>query len=386
MNIFKATIWRQLAITAMIIGAVLMLVKITETKAQIPALLNFAGKVTNVDGSEIADGAYDFSFRIYTQATGGAAIWSEDLTSATCFSGTVSGVTENAQNIVYDYTGGSATSTLRLGQYLARGSDSDSALIIDYDQTANTVTVASGSPVWSIGETINNRPYVEGGVININLGSVSDLSGVDFNQTLYLEVIFNGETMQPRKILVPGASAFQASRIGNKSESELAGLADNESVSGEWSFNNILSIASSSSLSALTITQDGSGYIAEFKYGTTTALAILSDGRVSIGDYTFPANRSGSAAGYVLKIDAGGNMYWANDLTTSGSGGSLWATSSNDLYISPLDSADIVVIGGNATTTVETGYYLQVDGGSWLENLAISAQNQIRFYDADSSN
>ncbi|MFH0892365.1 MAG: hypothetical protein V1867_06310, partial [Candidatus Falkowbacteria bacterium] len=380
------TTWRLIVIS-ILIGAVLVAAKITDTRAQITSLLNFTGKVTGVDGSELSDGNYDMNFSIYEEPVGGAAVWTEDLTATTCFNGVVSGVTVTATGIIYDYTGETATGTLRVGQYLANASTSEGALIVNYDQSANTVTVASGSPEWSVDAPINNRPYVEGGIINVNLGAVSDISGVNFNRTLYLELAFNGETMQPRKILTPSASAFTSGRVGDKTEAELAGLADNETVTGEWSFNNILTIATSSDLAALTITQDGGGNIAEFKRGTTTAFAVLNDGRFQIGDYYLPASRTGSAAGYVLKIDVGGNMYWAPDLSGSGPGGAdfLWATSTDGSLLFPFDTALITVIGNNATTTL-AGQIFEVNGSSLFDMVNISNQQELRFYDADSSN
>jgi len=354
--------------------------------AQVNPLLNFAGKVTNTDGSEVADGTYNFSFGLYQQTTGGSAIWSEDLTAATRFSGTISNVTAVASGIRYTYTGGSATSTFRLGQYLSNASTSIPALIIDYNAGANTVTVASGSVSWSIGAPINNRPFVEGGVININLGSVTDISNIDFNQTLYLEVTFNGEVMQPRKVLTTEVAAFQAARIGDKTEAELAALADNETITGEWSFNNIVSIATSSDTAALTVTQSGSGNIVEFKLGASTAFAVLADGRVQIGNYRFPTTYGN--AGYVLKTDASGDLYWDQDFVGGfGASGNdmLWASNTLETLIRPIDTADVVVVGNIATTTMQ-GMIFEVQGSSLFDMVNISNQQQVRFYDADSSN
>ncbi|MEA1909862.1 MAG: hypothetical protein U9M89_02495 [Patescibacteria group bacterium] len=378
MKYFKAT-------TFMLITGAFLMLGFDAAEAQVNSMLNFAGKVTNTDGTEVADGVYDFSFGLYANPAGGTAVWSEDLTAATRFSATIASAAAGATSTVYAYSGATATGTLRLGQYLSTASSSAGALIVDYNTLAGTVTAASGSPLWTAGEAINNRPFVEGGVININLGSVSDISGVDFNQTLYLEITFNSETMQPRKILTSSPQAFDAARIGGKSESELATLAEDEAITGEWSFNNSLSVTGSSTDAVLTVTQNGSGNIMEVKQGTTTCFAVLADGRVQIGDYRFPAAHP-STAGYILKTDVGGNLYWAVDFTGNFGidGRTLWATSSDESRMYPIDSGYVVVIGNDATTTFDN-HKFEVYGTSLFDDILIGDQQELKFYDADSS-
>ena len=371
-------------ITGLTVAALFGLVKaIVPVRAAVNPLLNFVGKVTNIDGTEVADGNYDFSFALYTQPTGGGAIWSEDLTASSSFAGQISNAAVQANGIRYTYTGATATGTIRIGQYLTDSDTNEAALIIDYDTSADTVTVASGSPAWSDGDNINNRPFVEGGVININLGSVTDIAAVDFNQTLYLEVVFNTETMQPRKIITTVAAAFQAARLGDKTADELAALADSETITGQWSFNNILNVATTSANTALTVTQNGSGNIAEFKQGATTSFAILADGRVQIGNYRFPTTYG--SPGYVLKTNISGDLYWGMDISGTSGGIGLWATSSDGLYIYQADTARVVVLGDVVTASPYHAQF-EVRGSSWFDTIGISDQNPLRFYDADSSN
>ena len=372
--------------TLFIVVLVLGWLQIEPAEAQTPPLLNFIGKVTNLDGTEIADGAYDFTFRLYTSPTGGTSIWSETSTAATRFSATVSLASPTASGMVYTYLGPSATSTLRVGQYLSSASSSAGALIVDYNIGANTITVASSTEIWSAGESINNRPFVEGGIINENLGVITDISGVDFSQTMYLEIIFNFETMSPRKLLTTVPAAFDTNRLGGKTESEYATLSEDETITGEWSFNNIISVSTSSSNTALTVTQSGTGNIVEFKIGATTSFAVLNDGRVQIGDYRFPT--AYGSPGYVLKTNASGDLYWEQDFV-GGFGGSgldfLWATNTAETLIHPHDTADVVVIGNIATSTL-AGNIFEVNGSSLFDTVSISNQQELRFYDLDSSN
>src|SRR3989339_92669 len=386
---FKIKLMRYLKITIYTFILAITLLLVGYAQAAISPHINFMGKVTNIDGTELADGVYNMTFSLFTAPTGGSAIWSEELTADNRFSAVITHVTETNAGIIYTYSSASASTTLSIGQYLFNASTSENALIIDYGLGSSTVTVASSSAVWSVGEGINNRPFVEGGVINENLGSVTDLTGVDFNQTLYLEVNFNGETMEPRKLLASVPYAFEASRIDGKTGDQFAGLPDDETVTGEWSFNNIVRISTSSASTALTITQNGSGDIIEFKKGAVSYFTVFNDGRIRFGSstagYTFPASRTGSTAGYVLKINAAGNMYWDADFAGSGGGSGLWASSSDGSFIYQADTGDIVVIGNNSTSTSEIGYQFEVTGGAWLEQVAISDQNELKFYDADSS-
>ncbi|HAY12679.1 MAG: hypothetical protein US83_C0017G0002 [Candidatus Falkowbacteria bacterium GW2011_GWC2_38_22] len=358
---------------------------VVSVRAAINPMLNFTGKVTETDGSELADGNYDMSFRLFASSTGGAAVWSEDLTGANLFSGTISTVGSSLDGIVYSYGGGVNESTLHVGQYLATASGTVGALIVDFDSVGDTITVASSSPAWSVGAAINNRPFVEGGVINVDLGAATDLSNVDFDQILYLEVVFNGETMQPRKMYNAVPYAFNAMKLGGLGAESFAALGDNEIVTGQWNFADILTTSATSAATTLTVIQNGSGKVVEFLSGTTTAFAVLNDGRVQIGDYFFPTAHG--SAGQILKTDASGNLYWAADFASSfGSDGkTLWATSSDSLLIYPIDTSYITVLGNNATTTLN-GQIFEVNGSSLFDTISISGQQQLRFYDADSSN
>lgn len=383
MRIHSKTIKQTIIVTTVLVVG-LFIIPLDLADAQVPALLNFTGKITNLDGSEVADGNYNFTFAIYDQAYGGTALWSETLASTTRFRANISGVSVTATGTNYTYGGEVATSTLRLGQYLSNGSASgtDPALITDFDTVANTISVASGSTAWLIGQQINNRPFVEGGVINIHLGSVTDISSLDFSQTRYLEVIFNSETMQPRKVLTTVAASFDAARLDGKTGAEYAALAEDETITGEWSFNNIVSIATTSDTTALTVTQNGAGDIVEFSVGASTSLAVLNDGRVQVGNYYFPTTHG--TAGYVLKTDISGNLYW--DVDFGGLGGSgLWATSSNELLMRQVNPGLVVVIGNIATSTFP-GYKFEVEGASLFDRVSVTNQEQLRLYDADSSN
>jgi hypothetical protein len=349
--------------------------------AAINPLLDFQGKIINSDGSNVENGVYDFEFRIYDDSLGGTLLWSEDLNASSSFSGTITGATTSVSSITYTYIPIQATSTLRVGQYLTNASASSSySIITDIDTSINQLTVSSGTP-WTIGDTINNRPRVDGGVAMLNLGTVSDLTILDFNTPMYLETTFNGETMQPRKPFTSVTQAFNSSLLNGKSETDFASLAEDEVVTGQWSFTDIVNMTASSSSAALSITQNGTGDLVEIKNGGTTAFSVLSDGRVAIGSYIMPA--ADGFPGYVLKSNGAGDVSWEVDLAGFGGSG-LWATSSNSRIIRPVDTSQIVVVGNTATSS--DGYIFEVDGSSLFDNIAVSDENELRFYDTGNTN
>jgi hypothetical protein len=42
-----------------------------------PGTINFQGKVVNSDGTNVTDGTYPFSFKLYSVASGGSVLWTE---------------------------------------------------------------------------------------------------------------------------------------------------------------------------------------------------------------------------------------------------------------------------------------------------------------------
>ncbi len=250
-------------------------------KAQVNPLYNFKGKIVASSGLPVADGRYDVSFALFTQAAGGASIWSESLTAATRFSATVSGSAVGASTITYNYNADANESTLRVGQHLSSGSST--ALVVDFDTAANTVTVAGTAPVWVNGAALDNRPRLTGGVLDVDLGTVAGLAGINFNQLLYLEVTFNAETFQPRKLLATVPTAFNAARLNGLDASSFLNSSQNATITAAWTFANPLNISTSSAATALTVTQGGAGNVLELKNSTSSVMTVLASGFVGIG-------------------------------------------------------------------------------------------------------
>lgn len=180
--------------------------------------INYQGKLTNASNSAVANGSYNIRFNLYTSATGGSPIWTETW----CYS------SDNG-----------ATCT---------------------------------------GAGTDNRIALANGLFSTLLGSTTSLSGVDFNQTLYLGVEIGGSNatpswdgeMTPRKKLgaVPAALVSKT----------LDGIRPDQFIRGD------IANSTSSATTFLSIAQNGAGKVAEFIGNTgASALAILSNGNVGIG-------------------------------------------------------------------------------------------------------
>ncbi|MFH2018743.1 MAG: hypothetical protein ABII98_02000 [bacterium] len=191
--------------------------------------INYQGKLTGLDNVPVADAGYNMRFRLcVTPACSGEIVWSETH----CYSSDGGDTCDGA------------------------GSD--------------------------------QRVSVENGLFSIMLDSVtSSFSSINFNQTLYLEVSIGGtstppswETLSPARILGTVPAAMESKKLGGKEETEFGTLDENETVSGQWLFNNILSITANSASPVLSVTQSGAGLGVSVGNGTSST-TISVDGIVS---------------------------------------------------------------------------------------------------------
>lgn len=64
-----------------------MFLQASNSQAAINPQINFQGKLTNTDGTNVTNGTYSIVFSIYTVASGGSNIWTETQSSVTVTDG-----------------------------------------------------------------------------------------------------------------------------------------------------------------------------------------------------------------------------------------------------------------------------------------------------------
>ncbi|PIQ68448.1 MAG: hypothetical protein COV91_04025 [Candidatus Taylorbacteria bacterium CG11_big_fil_rev_8_21_14_0_20_46_11] len=300
----------------------LSLISLSPAQAAVNQAVSFRGKITETGGTAVSNGTYDLSFALYTTATSSSSIWSEDLTAANRFSATISSSVADTGVIIYTYTGDTNEDTVKVGQYLTNADNDEASLIVDINTNDNTITVTNEYTAWTATANINNRPRVDGSILDEALGSVSSLASVNFDQVLYLEITFNSETMRPRKLITSTAQALNADKLDNLDSSEFAAISSNRSITGYWDIMNIFAISTSSATStALTVTQSGVGDIVNIFDGADEIFSILDGGNIGIAssspwglfsidpdDINGPQFVIGSSTGTNLILDQNGYL------------------------------------------------------------------------------
>jgi parallel beta-helix repeat protein len=152
-------------------------------------------------------------------------------------------------------------------------------------------TAATSTALWTESLTGTERVQVTNGLFSVMLGSSSALTGVDFNQTLYLGVEIGGTggspawdgEMSPRKILGTVPAAFVATTaVTASSANSLSGIASSSFLRSDEA--DTMSGNSSSPL--LTLIQNGIGKIASFFSGAAEVFSILANGNVGVSSST----------------------------------------------------------------------------------------------------
>ncbi|MGB0757446.1 MAG: beta strand repeat-containing protein, partial [Patescibacteria group bacterium] len=112
--------------------------------------------------------------------------------------------------------------------------------------------------------------------------------------------------------------------------------------------------------------------------GTSTFATTTFDGVISLKETNAPSATADYGKLYVKSSDS--SLYFLNDSGTEfnlllgggGSGSGLWTTSTDSLLVRPIDTSDVVLIGGSATTT--SGFQFEVIGSSLLDNATLGGQ------------
>ncbi|MFA6424305.1 MAG: hypothetical protein WCV83_03275 [Candidatus Magasanikbacteria bacterium] len=226
--------------------------------------------------------------------------------------------------------------------------------------------VACAGTIWTEARTGADVVQVTNGLFSVMLGSVSTtLDTINFNQNLYLEFsvstnTINWETLLPRKQLGTVPSAFEAAKLGGLASSSYAKIATPETISGAWTFNNILSITANSVSPALNILQSGAG--TGLSVGNGTATTTIFGGATS----TFPYGATFATTGGNVGI---GTTTANSKLTIQGSG----ATSA---------SAALSITNSVGTSTL----YVRDDGKVSIGTTTIDSLSMLSVVKSDNTN
>jgi fibronectin-binding autotransporter adhesin len=151
--------------------------------ADINPEINFQGKLTNPDGTNVTDGTYSIVFSIYSVSTGGTAIWTETQSSVSVASGifqvNLGSVTTLPGSINFNTPG------LYLG--IKVGSDAEMSPRIQFTAApyafnsqslggvlASGYGTLAGTQTWTNTNTFNNAIAANGG---LSVGGTSIISG-----------------------------------------------------------------------------------------------------------------------------------------------------------------------------------------------------------------
>ncbi len=276
---------------------VVLLFNASFANAAITQEIDFQGKVVNSDGTNVADGFYDFVVKVYDGAGSAAtAIHTENWTSANLLSTTMTTApASGGESLVY--SSDTNEDSLHVGQILWNSTKNESVIITSVDTSTNTLGISPTKQAWATSDTITNRIYVKDGIFTIPINTLQDvdsLSASDFNQRLYIGVNFNSDgEMKPRMELTAAPYAFNASVLdGVDSTSFLRSDTSDNYTSGTLAFNSgtTLDVNGDISIADTDITLDGASTnftsTGDVSFNTSQLYIDQSTGSVGIGTTT----------------------------------------------------------------------------------------------------
>ncbi|MEA2112643.1 MAG: tail fiber domain-containing protein [Patescibacteria group bacterium] len=125
----------------------------------------------------------------------------------------------------------------------------------NYNMQFKLYTVATGgTAIWTETLTLGNRTALTSGLFSVLLGNITSISGIDFNQDLYLGVNVGGTAdtpdwdgeMSPRKQIASVPSAFEAGKLDGLDSTQFVRSDQSGSVGGTLTAGNFVATSTSS--------------------------------------------------------------------------------------------------------------------------------------------
>ena len=303
--------------------------------------------------------------------------------------------------------------------YQGKLADSSGTAVADgsYSIVFNLYTASSGgTAIWTESHTGANKVSVTSGLFSTMLGSITSLSTVDFNQTLYLGVTVESDSeMTPRKILGAVPAAFQADKLDGLDSTDFiststsaltkvwssTGLGQIGSTTATTTFlgnlaavgttvlNGILSVYQN--VTAPYFTATSTSVASTFPYASTTAISATTASSTNLiastaATFSFLGSGLTKVTNGALGLATAGTDYLTSAFQSwQLSGGYLTPTTTQVVKVDGLISTasstfngDLNIVG-NATATNATTTNLAVTSQASTSQLTVSKSATFTF-------
>src|SRR5690606_1872265 len=140
------------------------LVWLASSTAAVSQTMNVQGKVTNANGTNVADGVYNFVFKLYDGAGASANnTFTENWTSTTLWTSTMS-TAPSAGGTSLVYSSNTNEASIKAGQILWNTTKKEPVTVVSVNTGANTITISATRQAWNTSDSITNRIYVQDGI------------------------------------------------------------------------------------------------------------------------------------------------------------------------------------------------------------------------------
>ena len=231
--------------------------------------------------------------------------------------------------------------------------------------------LTSGNLLWTEswdGESGRSKVAISNGLFSVMLGTYESLSGIDFNQTIYLSVqVESDDPMTPRKIIGAVPAAFQAQELGGYTWTVPGTIGSTTPNTGAFT---TLSAAYSGASTALTINQSGAGWLADIQKSGAPKFMIDNSGNVGIGTTSPTATlhlKAGTADASTapLKFTSGTNLTSPEAGAMEFAGTNLYFTPSASRKTFAFTDSNITGTAGGLSSTLAV-----TSGGTGLSTIA----------------
>ncbi len=368
---------------ALIIGAIfeLMNTKSVYAATGINPTINFQGKVVNKDGTNVADGQYTFTFKLYDAPSGGANPWTETQNNVTVTAGifrvslgsstSLSSIDFNSDNLYLGInfnSDGEMTPRVRFAS-VPYAFNAQKVAGLTVTDTTGTLTVPNSKVVQfggAFNSGTNDLSLTTSASTTLTLpttGTLATLAGSEnlSNKTFLSTITISGVTTD---ITTGTNEDFSVAPNGT-------GKVNINTTSGTGSFNvrpnpvaggtlSVASISGSTSFAALLVDNTGNGDIFAASTSGVPKFVVKNNGELYSSNYTtnggvlytqsngLIAQTSVGNLGQCLQSIGGGTPTWGACI---GGYDNFWQFNSSQGIISPGNITADILFGGTSTTS-----------------------------------